>query len=534
MGGGKPADNGCATFDSAFAAIQKLIFERHGCTAQACHGDAKLGGLDLRADAAYASVVDAASMNSKYARVQPGTPNQSFLYLKLKAATEPGSVEIAGSSMPVGTAPLNQNELTALRLWIQQGAPRTGTVKSPAEGDVGTLLDACLPPVDAPTKIKPLEPPAAQEGVQIVLPQYLLKAGSEVEHCTPFVYDVADKVPAQFKDEARNVFFVNASRVRQDPQSHHLVVWNPFRDPRRASAEKGWTCRGGPKDGAACELAKGSLDCDGGVCAGPTVDGQFCGTSENVLETLGGLLSGFGTLVNAQSAQEYVPPLDGVYWEVPLRGVVGFDSHAFNLTTKDTILEARMNFYYAEKRERRIQQLGSVDKIDAAAGQAPFTRQTYCGTHVVPQNYSLAVMTGHTHRRGKRFWVEDPAGQLIYESLVYSDPVYKRYDPWINFSAPSEAARTLKYCATFNNGLTADDKPDLELVTRASRMPARTSCTPVACVAGKVTAACKADADCDSTPGAGDGDCDACPITAGPTTENEMFVLTPWYVLPPK
>jgi hypothetical protein len=59
-------------------------------------------------------------------------------------------------------------------------------------------------------------------------------------------------------------------------------------------------------------------------------------------------------------------------------------------------------------------------------------------------------------------------------------------------------------------------------------------CTPVACVAGKVMAACTTDRDCDSAPGKSDGDCDACPILAGQTTENEMFVLEPWYVLPPK
>jgi hypothetical protein len=53
-------------------------------------------------------------------------------------------------------------------------------------------------------------------------------------------------------------------------------------------------------------------------------------------------------------------------------------------------------------------------------------------------------------------------------------------------------------------------------------------------VSGKVTAACSNDRDCDTTEGAADGNCDACPITAGPTTENEMFVLTPWYVLPAK
>ncbi len=33
------------------------------------------------------------------------------------------------------------------------------------------------------------------------------------------------------------------------------------------------------------------------------------------------------------------------------------------------------------------------------------------------------------------------------------------------------------------------------------------------------------DAFCDSTPGAGDGLCDACPVHGGVTTEDEMFVL---------
>jgi hypothetical protein len=63
-------------------------------------------------------------------------------------------------------------------------------------------------------------------------------------------------------------------------------------------------------------------------------------------------------------------------------------------------------------------------------------------------------------------------------------------------------------------------------------MPERISCTPVACIAGKVMAACAKDADCDSSPGI--GDCDACAIKGGPTTENEMSALMPWYVMPPK
>ena len=61
------------------------------------------------------------------------------------------------------------------------------------------------------------------------------------------------------------------------------------------------------------------------------------------------------------------------------------------------------------------------------------------------------------------------------------------------------------------------------------------SCQPIACVAGNIGAPCAGECDdaaCDSSRGAGDGWCDACAIAAGVTTENEMFVLTPTYLLP--
>jgi hypothetical protein len=82
---------------------------------------------------------------------------------------------------------------------------------------VGGLLDACLPP-SKPVKSKPLDPPAPDEGVQIVLPQYLLKAQTEIEHCTPFAYDLSDKVPAKYKDTARK------PRARTSRDARHTRV----------------------------------------------------------------------------------------------------------------------------------------------------------------------------------------------------------------------------------------------------------------------------------------------------------------------
>jgi hypothetical protein len=240
-------------------------------------------------------------------------------------------------------------------------------------------------------------------------------------------------------------------------------------------------------------------------------------------------------IANAQAPQQYIPPLDGIYSELPLRGILWFDSHAFNLTDADATVDARVNFYYATKLEREMRPVNDYSSNGIADGQPPFTRKTYCAKHEVPQGYELAMLTGHTHRRGERFWVNDAAGTKIYENLSYSDPDYKRYEPRLTFSSPDPAARTVEFCATYNNGLKSDGSADINLVTRASRLPERSKkCTPVACVAGKTMAACATDRDCDSTPGKNDGLCDACPILSGQTTENEMFVLMPWYVLPPK
>src|SRR5262245_12324035 len=222
-----PSDPGCSdSFDSTFAAIQTLIFQRQGCTQDACHGSARSGGLDLRPDAAYANLVSVHSLGSNLPRIQPGEPGESFLYLKLRAATDPGSVTITGSPMPNGLPPLSANQLEAVRLWIEKGAPETGSVGDDLNGQsdaMAKLLGACLPPA-SPITIEPLAPPAADEGIQLKMPSYVLPAGKEREICVASYYDFSDRVPDRFQDRERGVFFVNGSRLRQDPQSHHFVV----------------------------------------------------------------------------------------------------------------------------------------------------------------------------------------------------------------------------------------------------------------------------------------------------------------------
>jgi hypothetical protein len=171
--GSDPTDPGCEdSFDSTFAAIQTVVFERHGCTQDACHGSARQGGLDLRPDAAYASLIEVASQGSTLARVVPGSPDRSYFFHKLAASTRPGSFTISGSPMPSGLPALSEEELEAIRIWIKGGAPEEDTVGHPDTGSsdaVGELLDACLPPAE-PITIRPREPPAPGDGVQLAMP----------------------------------------------------------------------------------------------------------------------------------------------------------------------------------------------------------------------------------------------------------------------------------------------------------------------------------------------------------------------------
>ena len=147
----------------------------------------------------------------------------------------------------------------------------------------------------------------------------------------------------------------------------------------------------------------------------------------------------------------------------------------------------------------------------------------------------LFSLSSHTHQRGESFKIFHPDGSLLYENYYFNDPVRKRFEPPLVFDSEDEEQRSLRYCAVYNNGVNPDGTPNPETVTRASRLPESVNiqgvpglCSPIACVAGQIGATCSGDEDhatCDSEPDAGDGVCDACAITGGESTENEMFLI---------
>jgi cysteine-rich repeat protein len=516
------------TFQSSWEAIHALVIERHGCTQAACHGSAPgQGGLDLRFENAYANLLEVPSSGSADARVSPGAPRRSSLWKKLAAKTDPGSVEITGTPMPSGLPPVSDDELEALRLWIYAGAPEDGVVDG-----IQDLLDACLPD-PTPIEIAPLEPPPPDEGMQFRMPEYPLPAHNETEVCFAQYFDLSTMIPQRFLTPDGTRFYTNGGELRQDPHSHHLqIIYVDMPAERLSDPVFGaWTCKGGALDGQPCEPTD-TTGCGEGLCGSTPTKSVACigyGPPEYAPGLLGSLVGG------AQTAQSFQPAVPGFWSTLPVKGVLYWNSHAFNLTGGDTRMHAYDNHLFTDDLRYQQYSISNIATVYYPAGTLPFTERTVCENSVLPQGARLLWLNSHTHKRARRFWVELHDGSIIYESLTYSDPETATFDPPRLFDSPDAVARTLHYCATYNNGVAADGSPDPTTVRRRSVTPTNgVPCHPVACVAGRIGADCAGPADdatCDSAPGAGDGWCDACPITAGVTTEDEMFLLFGGYVL---
>ncbi|MGI9292589.1 MAG: hypothetical protein ACR2PS_01285 [Pseudomonadales bacterium] len=120
---------------SSFAAIQEVIFSR--CTG--CHGSN--GGLSLAPATAYANIVNVDSTQTNLLRIEPGSPETSYLYQKVFEKANPGSFMIQGEGMPRAGAALSDDHLEALAIWITEGAPETGRANELKE--VEQLLGLC-------------------------------------------------------------------------------------------------------------------------------------------------------------------------------------------------------------------------------------------------------------------------------------------------------------------------------------------------------------------------------------------------------
>ena len=549
------SDTKCGEFESTYAAIQQTVFDGSGCTASVCHGDARQGGLDLRADASHAALVSVSSqIDPSMERVFPGDQDRSLLYLKLLSATEGIDLGGRGQGMPADGEPLTTDQLEAIRLWIRGGASEIGIV-----ADTLGLL-GCEENVDAdPNKIDPLPVPGPQEGVQFYSGGWALPAESENEVCFASYYDFSEQVPPEFRlpcgegfEPGRECFAFWRSELAQDGLSHHSIisVYKPESDPTGGDWGE-WTCLGGDRDGSPCDPTVAGTCGTRAQCTTRVRTSVACIAYSEAPDDfsdfgVAAVAGGSGTRTQLSGSQESTfidEPEVGVYSLLPLRGFVAWNSHAFNLTTKDTTVEQWVNLTFAPSDERiwLKRDIFESGDIFAMSPVAPFSKREVCTTFTLPRYSRLMSLSSHMHERGERFriWLppnqpcsspstcEVPTRQSDYESFLYDDPVYTYYTPPLPYDGAGEADRTFRACAVYDNG--ADDPLE---VKRESTKPNSGVCfVPFAgcgcearervCLGGANQGRpCGGD---DSVCGQ-DGICDACPLYGGVTTDDEMFI----------
>lgn len=133
---------------TTFAAIQRELFIEPNCATSLCHspsGAADAGNLSLTDALAFDQLVDVDATKVALKRVLPGDAQSSYLYLSL-LAKKPGQRDvIPGDALPmpsIGSA-LTDNQLRALELWINAGAPQTG--RASLDNQIEQLLGLCGP-----------------------------------------------------------------------------------------------------------------------------------------------------------------------------------------------------------------------------------------------------------------------------------------------------------------------------------------------------------------------------------------------------
>jgi hypothetical protein len=633
-------------FTSTFAAIQKVIFENRGCLNNVCHGadpGTGNGGLDLRPDVAYANLVSKpAETVPGWYRVFPGQRDRSLLFLNLAAKTLPDQYSAPLRAMPLDPLPaISTDELEALRKWVEVGAPHEGTVAGTAE-----LLDACLPP-SKPIAIDPLPPPDPEDGVQIHMPRWTLEPQSEHEVCYTTYYDITDQVPAEYRGPNGDTLRYKVTEIRQDPLSHHLIVNlyegnKPLTDPAWSSCGRGrgntcgFKCRGGALDGQACDpMDLNACGADSGCATDAQISVACFGANNLPGDAVTGIAnSGF---TGTQETATTITYADGVYNEIPLKGLIIWNSHAFNLTAETGKVEAWINLYFAKPEEQifPVTQIFVADlpilfKMNVPAFQA----EEVCNVLTLPADAQLFELSSHMHQRGKRWrtfkgaWrcqggehdgaacspfgpddafettdlcagapcssrlppktgdcnadmkisvdelvlgvnialgqasidacprfdindkgsvkvsdlvaavsssfeaaMRDPQDSLLYTNFIYNDPLVLPFKPPMPMGGASalDEERSITYCALYDNGFSNPAKVKEQSTSPPPPLgiPLGGPCAKATgCTAGKVGETCNGkNADCDTTPGAGDGVCDACTLVGGVTTEDEMFIL---------
>jgi len=271
-----------------------------------------------------------------------------------------------------------------------------------------------------------------------------------------------------------------------------------------------------------------------------------------------------------------------------LRGVIVWNSHAFNLTQSETTMAQFLNLEFAQPADQVYPLQGIFDARWIFAQDVPaFGTQEICATHTIEQGARLFELGSHTHVRGVRWrtWAPPntpcqpgcpkpyqanpifklcqpdpdlpicdgpppPPRAPLYFSSDYSDPLQLGFDPPLAYDDPDVASRTFLFCSTYDNG-SGPGSPPVKLRSKAPYPPDTAGFPGTILNAVGIGGPCpKKVTSCVDGPNKGlicgtnttlnhafCGDpalalCDACPTRGGVTTSDEMYILLGSYFVP--
>lgn len=334
-----------------------------------------------------------------------------------------------------------------------------------------------------------------------------------------------------------------------------------------------FVCHGGALNDQPCDPRAAGICGEGGECRGKVKSSLACITFGPPDYSRGGNPASGGS-DNAPSVggsqQPFVrnanPP--GVFGIYPAEAIWVWNSHAFNLFDVPTTNEQWYNVYFAAAADRLYLLRGVFDSTDIFVQNVPaFAEREYCRTTTFQQGTRLFELSSHNHKRGRLFRVWGPGiakscrstrdnpgactaelGAPVLVTTEYNDPAQVKFDPPIVLDSPDPAQRRYKFCAIYDNG--ASNPTEVKQNSTSPVPPTFGTLAPggpcftkglfardlgISCLAGpKKGQVCAGDHHvCDSSPGANDGVCDACPLFGGVTTEDEMFILLGSYFCAP-
>jgi hypothetical protein len=351
---------------------------------------------------------------------------------------------------------------------------------------------------------------------------------------------------------------------------------------QRRTAFGPFKCLGGANEGQPCDPKNVGVPAPAGADCGPdsgcagriqsSIACLFYGPPDFGFSVAGGGTDNAPTIGGSQqpvSSNVYPPQ---VFTMLPVKGTIVWNSHAFNLTEQPTTNEQWLNLFFAPPADRVYPVQPIFDATDIFVQDVPpFEKREYCRTFTLPQHARLFQLSSHTHERGELFRIWGPAvtgapgiaercgtgpgripadqcqpeaGPPIFTTTNYSDPEVLYFNPPVELDGPNPTSRTYKFCSRYDNG--ADNPDDVKRQSTSPLPPLFPNLealvggpcpdTTVACLSGpKKGQLCHGNnSECDSSPGLGDGLCDACPVHGGVTTEDEMFILLGlYYEVPP-